>query len=639
MTKCIRLLTLAAVIMSVLLLVGCGGGDGGSTPTPTPTPGQFSVSPESLSLEATASGGVTNVGTVTVTASVSTIDSVNIALTGAISNNANLAGDCSGSSLQVNGTCIITVQAINVTANETGTLIISSSESGVASVEVPITVTLVVPGQAVLSVSPTSLSFSNVNSGTLTLSNTGVDTLTGLSIVTTGGPANLVTSTTCDSTTSGTIAPGRICTYTLSNKYPGVSHGTATVTITGTDTLHDVLSATVSAVVMPASGVVVEDASADISSNESLFLQDANAANVLNLIFVDTGSIDVTRTAVATSGVCALPDQYFDFYAPQVTLATTHPCVDFASLVSAYQQSPHTSIQTAIWISSTNASSTSDYGDGSVLANTIASAVNNSSAIGVAIESIFPTSSSDQDKATINLFYTTLATALQEAHKTLFIYEPTDNLPLSTLANDGNVVAVVPLYDMTDNLQTYTYRDYANALPQTIQAGAAHGGLPVLYLVPSSGQDSVWSQQLIFPYSTQVDPYNPPDQLPVGITFNSGVCDPSPPGDPTPPPCSSYTNKQTPDRQVPDGVANAQMFGYTKDALCALNPGTNPVFNTAAYSGAAYYNLRPAGFWQYAQKGVPGKVIHATYPESIEPASWEFFKDWVANVSISTFCQ
>lgn len=685
---------------TALVLAGCGGGGSSTASNPsTPAPSLSTISPTfgsssggtSITLTGT---NLSNAQSVTVGSSAASIISdtattivastpsgtpgsiVNVTVTTAggsstLSNaftysEASITSMSPSNGSSSGGTTVVLVgshlaNASSVTFGSNLATILSNTDSEIQVTAPPgtpcqsVTVTVTTPdgpataptsfeyyttGVGTLSASPSSLSFIATDNRTVTFTNTGTADICNLSSSLSGGLSSGVNADgDCNN-----LSPDQTCIYTF---YSASQHsGDFTLSGTYYDADGNPQSATtsVSVDITPVTGTVVELPSADISDGESAFLQNAYTHS-LNTVFVDIGSLDFSYPLGfgSASGNCNLT-AFFDYYAPA---ALGSECVNFSDLVNDYRTtSDNSNLNVAVWISSTtepipNAEATAVAG---VIGDEITTTGNQASGVAIEGSALF----SDPDPTALGNFYTTLASTLKAADKTLYIYEaPWNDLTpatLSTLKADGNVVALVPLYDIaasSDNGQTATYTGAGNYPAQVtatvstpLNSGNQYGDLPFMYMPPASGTYGNWQDLLLYQGETG-QPYDPyyHSTIPSDVTTEEcTTVDGSAPS-----PCGAYHNGMSVVPPVPGGYTpdNPQMFAYTQSALCAISNNTSVMANASGYGGVIYYNVRPAAFWSSKND----QRLNAQYPVSIESASWQMLQAWSNSETRAPICQ
>ena len=242
---------LAAVMMGLIVLIGCGGGS--SSTTTTTTSPAVTLSARTLTFSSQATGTTSSGQLVTVTNSGSaTLTISGITISGDFSQtNSGCTSVIAGAS-----TCVITVTFAPIaTGARTGTLTITDNASGS-----PHTVALTGTGSGV-SLSVNSLTFSGVAVGgssspqSVTLNNVGGAVLTVASVAVTGDFSqtnNCVPSVgagascTINVTFTPTATGTRTGTLTITDNGSGTSGSTQTVSLTGTTSLSNTAPVTVS---------------------------------------------------------------------------------------------------------------------------------------------------------------------------------------------------------------------------------------------------------------------------------------------------------------------------------------------------------------------------------------------------------
>jgi hypothetical protein len=290
---------------AVLFLAGCGSG--GSSPSPTnPVSGTPVVAGPLASLSASALAfPATPVGTATtLTVTLSNTGSAALSVTSVTVTGTNpsvFASANTCASVAAAGSCVLTVSFTPAAASAayTATLVVTDNSGGVAGSNQTLSLSgsgaaPVPTPQAVLT--PASLSFSsplNTSSAaqTVTLSNPGTATLTGIVITTTGSATFAQTSTTCGTT----LAAAATCTISLS--FTPTAAGTAT----GTLSVADNATGSPQTVALTGTGALplATLSSASIAFSPQ-YIGSTSAASTVTL--TNNGAATLTLSSIAASG-------------------------------------------------------------------------------------------------------------------------------------------------------------------------------------------------------------------------------------------------------------------------------------------------------------------------------------------------
>jgi hypothetical protein len=210
---------------------------------------------------------------------------------------------CSGSTLTPNQHCIVSVKfAPTLGGSRTGTITVADNATGS-----PQTVALTGTGYGIPSptITPASLTFASTNIGstaatqTVTLKNSGTDTLAISSIAVTGVNAGDFSQT---NTCSTTLAPAASCVVTVSFK-PTAS-GSRGAAVTFTDNANNVAGATQSAA-LTGTGVAVPTAAAAPTSLTFPSTSIGVASSVMSSTLSNSGTGPLTITSIAIGGTNA----------------------------------------------------------------------------------------------------------------------------------------------------------------------------------------------------------------------------------------------------------------------------------------------------------------------------------------------
>ncbi len=290
---------------AVLFLAGCGSG--GSTPSQTTSGGSgivvtgpvASLSASALSFPATPAGT-----TATLTVTVANAGSSALTVSGVTIGGTNpsvFAAPNTCPTVAAAGSCILTVSftPVAASASYTAILVVTDNTGGVAGSNQTLTVSgtgaaPIPTPQAVLS--PASLSFSsplNASSAaqTVTLSNPGSATLTGIAVTLTGSTTFAQTATTCGTT----LAAAASCTISLS--FTPVAAATAT----GTLSVADNAAGSPQTVALTGTGALpLATLSASSIAFSPQFIGTTSAASSVTL--TNTGAATLTIASIAASG-------------------------------------------------------------------------------------------------------------------------------------------------------------------------------------------------------------------------------------------------------------------------------------------------------------------------------------------------
>jgi len=313
-----------AVVVAATLatLVGCGGGGGGTTPPSAPA---VSLSPSSLTFASQNVGSSSTASPVTLTnTGNATLTGVGISITGTNAADFTQTNNC-GTSVSAGSNCTISV-TFTPTAAGSRTASVSITDNAAGSPQtISLTGTGQTPGPAV-SLSPSSLTFASqiVNTTSaaqsVTLTNSGNATLTGVSISITGANASDFAQTnTCGSSVSAgsnctisvtftpTATGSRTGTVSIADNAPG-SPQTIGLTGTGVTSANNVASVTVDLGPDP-----VNSPDADVLFVTLTVCVPGSTSNcqTIDHVAVDTGSsgLRLLQAVLSPSLASALPQE------------------------------------------------------------------------------------------------------------------------------------------------------------------------------------------------------------------------------------------------------------------------------------------------------------------------------------------
>ena len=404
------------------------------------------------------------------------------------------------------------------------------------------------------------------------------------------------------------------------------------------------------------------------------------ASQKIQAVYLDIGSIDFDFTQ-PYSATCATPPAIFNVFAPgysNVATGESDPCQDLSTLIRSYAQY---GAQTYVWVSSASLTDKSNPnlhyysledthgqlqgGLGTTDIGHLESAIesvltsyapdnteNNPVLSGIVFENtgIFQNVADSGLTTTASNFYANIIATATQNQQTILIYEPPN-----TMTQDFSFVHLIPLYDLSDSTPTTGWTtnpnnpvssyspeilaDYSNSVAAQINGHAvAYGAVPYQYMLPASGQDSIWT--VLQGYGTAApdaraeakDSAVPPASVEQTLEtqdyqYQDVSSCPALPGNAS---CNAYIYAPLNQSQSASSInlANQPQVQYLQAAMSLITPA---VANDQHYQGTVLYNVRPPYFWLgLAAKTKTGCLnppppayapasCFGTLPDSIEP--------------------